>query len=58
MFDELDEATAIMKLSDKPPVGNFLDNEGLPSDHYLWLTQLGRAILRGGRFQPAIPARD
>lgn len=58
MFDELDEATAIMKLSNDPPVGSFLDNEGLPSDHYLWLTQLGRAILRGGRFQPAIPARD
>ena len=47
-----------MKLSNDPPAGSFLDNEGLPSDHYLWLTQLGRAILRGGRFQPAIPARD
>lgn len=50
MFDEVDEATAIFKVSDNPPVGegvSFLDNEGLPSDHYLWVTQKGGILLRG-----------
>ncbi|HIA70314.1 TPA: xylosidase/arabinosidase, partial [Candidatus Poribacteria bacterium] len=49
MFDEVDEGTAIFKCSNDPPVGksSFLTYEGLPSDHYLWLTgQLGR-LLRG-----------
>ncbi|MCL2005727.1 MAG: glycoside hydrolase family 71/99-like protein [Planctomycetaceae bacterium] len=38
MFDEIDEATAIFKVSDNPPVGGvnrFIDMEGLPSDFYL-----------------------
>ena len=37
MFDEVDEATAIFKCTNNPPVGKsrFLDYEGLPSDHYL-----------------------
>lgn len=50
MFDEVDEATSIFKVSDNPPVGagfEFLDNEGLPSDHYLRVTQKGGALLRG-----------
>ena len=50
MFDEVDEATAIFKVSDNPPVGegvSFLDNEGLPSDHYLRVTQKGGILLRG-----------
>ena len=50
MFDEIDEATAIFKVSDDPPVGegvSFLDHEGLPSDHYLRLTQQGGKLLRG-----------
>ncbi len=50
MFDEVDEATAIFKVSDDPPVGEgfkFLDNEGLPSDHYLKVTQKGGVLLRG-----------
>ena len=49
MIDEVDEATAIFKCSNDPPVGesSFLTYEDLPSDHYLWLTgQLGR-LLRG-----------
>ena len=44
MFDEIDEATALFKVSNNPPVGGvnkFLDMEGLPSDFYLEL--LGNA---------------
>jgi len=50
MFDEIDEATAIFKCTNNPPVGAsvFQTYEGLPSDHYLWLTQQGRRLLRGG----------
>ncbi|MCO8124765.1 glycoside hydrolase family 71/99-like protein [Stieleria sp. TO1_6] len=50
MFDEVDEATAIFKCSDDPPVGdgaNFLTLEGLPSDHYLKLTGQGGKLIRG-----------
>ena len=50
MFDEIDEGTAIMKVSDNPPVHDktrFVDNDGMPSDHYLWLTGLGARMLRG-----------
>ena len=39
MFDEVDEGTAIFKCTNDPPVGEYiLTYEGLPSDHYLWLT--------------------
>ena len=50
MFDEVDEATAIFKVSNNPPVGGgsrFLDNEGLPSDHFLKLSKKGGELLRG-----------
>jgi hypothetical protein len=49
MFDEVDEATAIFKCTNDPPVGEspFLTYEGLPSDHYLWLTGQGGKLLRG-----------
>jgi hypothetical protein len=49
MFDEMDEGTAIFKCSNDPPVGKsrFLTLEGLPSDHYLWLTGAGGRLLRG-----------
>jgi hypothetical protein len=49
MFDEMDEGTAVFKCSNDPPVGasRFLDLEGLPSDHYLWLTGMGAKLLRG-----------
>lgn len=49
MFDEVDEATAIFKCTNTPPVGDstFLDYEGLPSDHYLWLVGEGKRLLRG-----------
>lgn len=50
MFDEVDEATAIFKVSSDPPVGEgfqFLNNEGLPPDHYLKLSEQGGRLLRG-----------
>jgi hypothetical protein len=49
MFDEMDEGTAIFKCTNCPPVGAspFLTYEGLPSDHYLWLTGMGGRLLRG-----------
>ncbi len=50
MFDEIDEGTAIMKCSNTPPCDAnavFLDYEGMPSDHYLWLTGQAGRILRG-----------
>jgi hypothetical protein len=49
MFDEMDEGTAIFKCTNDPPVGKsrFLSLEGLPSDHYLWLTGQGGKLLRG-----------
>ena len=49
MFDEIDEGTAIMKISDSPPnseKAHFVGNDGVPSDHYLWLTGLGAQMLR------------
>jgi arylsulfatase A-like enzyme len=60
MFDELDEATAIMKVSNDPPVGAspFLDRENLPSDHYLWLTEMGRRLLRGEASGADFPTRE
>lgn len=49
MFDEMDEGTAIFKCTNDPPVGasRFLTLEGMPSDHYLWLTGMGGKMLRG-----------
>ena len=48
MFDEVDEATAIFKVSDTPPTqANFQTYEGLPPDAYLRLTGEGTKLLRG-----------
>ncbi|MDF1658166.1 MAG: glycoside hydrolase family 71/99-like protein [Verrucomicrobiales bacterium] len=49
MFDEIDEGTAIFKCTNDPPTGasQFGSYEGLPSDHYLWLTGEGGRLLRG-----------
>jgi hypothetical protein len=59
MFDEMDEGTAIFKCSNTPPVGpQFCDYEGLPSDHYLWLTGKAGQMLRGEITPtPQIPER-
>lgn len=48
MFDEIDEGTAIFKCTNDPPIGDstFETYEGLRSDHYLWLCQEGRRLLR------------
>lgn len=50
MFDEVDEATAIFKCTNNPPIGEspFLTYKGLPSDHYLWLTgQIAQRLRQG-----------
>ncbi|MDB6069110.1 MAG: hypothetical protein JWL81_281 [Verrucomicrobiales bacterium] len=59
MFDEVDEGTAIFKCTDRVPGATpaaagetggmlqFATYEGLPSDHYLWLTGRIRQVLRG-----------
>jgi len=49
MFDEVNEGTAIFKCTDHPPVSNlasFIDMDGKPSDHYLWLTGEAAKMLR------------
>lgn len=49
MFDEVDEGTAIFKVHPDPPVGNspFLNYNGLPPDHYMWLTGKSQEALQG-----------
>jgi hypothetical protein len=50
MFDEVDEGTAIFKVSNTPPgQGNFATYEGLPADWYLRLTAAGAKVIRGER---------
>ncbi len=49
MFDEVNEGTAIFKVSDNPPVSDvakFVGLDGEPSDHYLWLTGEAAKMLR------------
>jgi hypothetical protein len=61
MFDEMDEGTAIFKCANNPPVGAFklLDYEGMPSDHYLWLTGKAGEMLRGTMpYTNIIPVRQ
>jgi hypothetical protein len=48
MFDEVDEGTAIYKVSNEIPVGKyFVTYEGLPSDWYLKLTGAATRMIRG-----------
>jgi hypothetical protein len=49
MFDEVNEGTAIFKVSGHPPVSdhaNFVGLDGEPTDHYLWLTGEAAKMLR------------
>jgi hypothetical protein len=59
MFDEIDEGTAIFKCTNDPPVGAspFATYEGLPSDHYLWLTGMGGKLLRSEIPSSATPPK-
>jgi hypothetical protein len=59
MFDEVDEGTAIFKVSGAPPTqARFATYEGLPSDWYLRLTGAGSRLIRGERPKAAaIPIR-
>jgi hypothetical protein len=61
MFDEVDEATAIFKVSTDPPVGQtrFVGyEEGLESDHYLWLTgEIGKMLRREIPARKTMPTR-
>jgi len=50
MFDEVDEGTAIFKVTDRPPSqAHFETYDGLPSDWYLPLTSEGSKVIRGER---------
>jgi hypothetical protein len=50
MFDEVDEATAIFKVSNSPPTqAKFATYEGFPADWYLRLTGEGSKVIRGER---------
>jgi hypothetical protein len=50
MFDEVDEATAIFKVTDSPPAqATFQTLEGKPSDWYLRLTGEGSKLIRDER---------
>jgi hypothetical protein len=48
MFDEVDEGTAIYKVTNQVPVGkHFVTYEGMPSDWYLKLTGAATRMIRG-----------
>jgi hypothetical protein len=50
MFDEVDEGTAVFKVSDAPPTqAHFVGLEGMPGDWYLRLVGEGARMLRGER---------
>lgn len=50
MFDEVDEGTAIFKVTNSPPrEASFQTYEGLPPDWYLRLTGEGAKVIRGER---------
>ena len=53
MFDEVDEGTAVFKVTSAPPTqGHFVGYEGLPSDWYLRLVGEGARMLRQKRLIP------
>jgi len=57
MFDEVDEGTAIFKVSNDPPTqASFQTYDGLPTDWYLRLAGEGAKLIRGERKnQPELP---
>ena len=65
MFDEIDEGTAIFKITNDPPRSDpkrggsyFFDLEGMPSDHYLWLSGMAGKMMRGEiLFTDKVPQR-
>jgi hypothetical protein len=61
MFDEVNEGTAIFKVTNNPPVGEgfqFVGLEGKPSDHYLWLTgQAGKMLRKEIPLSDQMPVR-
>jgi hypothetical protein len=59
MFDEVDEGTAVFKVTNRPPTqGRFATYEGLPADWYLRLTGEGSKVIRGERrARPELPIR-
>jgi hypothetical protein len=59
MFDEVDEATAVFKVSNSPPTqARFTTYDGLPADWYLRLTGEGAKVIRGERkAAPDLPIR-
>lgn len=62
MFDEVNEGTAIFKVSDNPPVAKnvaFINMDGQPSDLYLWLTGEAAKMLRKEKpLTTAMPVRN
>jgi hypothetical protein len=61
MFDEVDEATAIFKCSQQSPAGplRFVTEQGVPGDHYLWLTgQAARHLRANQPLPPSMPERQ
>ncbi|HSI36320.1 MAG TPA: glycoside hydrolase family 71/99-like protein [Tepidisphaeraceae bacterium] len=57
MFDEIDEGTAVFKVSADPPEG-FLKLDTPRSDHYLWLTgEVGRMLRGQAEARDEMPAR-
>jgi hypothetical protein len=59
MFDEVDEGTAIFKVTNTPPTQTFFQTyENLPSDWYLRLTGEGSRLIRGEtRNQKTLPIK-
>ena len=59
MFDEVDEGTAIFKVTSSPPTqAHFVGYEGRPSDYYLRLVGAGaRMLYRGAPVTATIPIR-
>ncbi len=59
MFDEVDEGTAVFKVTNAPPKeAPFATYDGLPADWYLRLTGEGARLIRGERAAtPGLPIR-